>query len=69
MAIVMVADFPNASSLPGGYKTGPPSDTSSYFSLWKVAKNVVERCVIGQGVVGWQPTGIDPNLPFRNSLS
>lgn len=53
----MVADFPNATSLPGGYKTGPPCETSTYYNLWKVAGNVVQRCVIDRGAVGWQPTG------------
>lgn len=62
----MLQDFPNAVSLPGGRKTGPPSDSSTYYNLWKVARNVVERCV-RNGQVGWQQTGMDwsqtPHLP------
>lgn len=65
----MVADFPNATSLPGGYRTGPLYDTSTYYNLWKIATNVVDRCVIDRGEVGWQPTGMNRNLPARNSLS
>ena len=54
----MISDFPDPSSLPGGTKTGLPSDSTSYFNLWKVAENVYRQCVKGQGKTGWQPTGM-----------
>lgn len=57
----MVSDFPNRTDLPGGYKTGPPSDTSTYYNLWKVATNLVERCV-DRGELGWQATGMNQTL-------
>ena len=68
LAIVMVQDFPDPASLPGGYKTGPPTDSSTYYNLWKVAGNLVERCVKG-GQVGWQPTGMYEAESSRHSLS
>ena len=54
----MVADYPDPKSLPGGRRTGPESDTATYFNIWRIAKNVVDMCV-EWGKVGWQPTGMD----------
>ena len=66
----MVSDFPNRPDLPGGYKTGPPSDTSTYYNIWKVAMNLVERCV-DRGELGWQATGMNQTLTslVRHSFS
>lgn len=58
----MLSDFPNPTTLPGGYKTGQPADTSTYYNIWKAAENVVDTCVKGRGEVGWQATGIKPSL-------
>ena len=58
LAIVMIADYPDPNSLPGGRKTGPVSDTTTYYGIWRVAKNLVDTCVTW-GKVGWQPTGMD----------
>ena len=63
LAIVMVADYPDPTSLPGGRRTGPVSDTTTYYGIWRVAKNVVDMCVT-LGKVGWQPTGMDKYLPL-----
>lgn len=59
LAIVMVRDFPNPASLPGGLKTGPPSDFSTWIALWKVADNLVKQCVQRQGEMGWQQAGME----------
>lgn len=53
----MLSDFPKPDSLPGGLKTGPPSDTTTYYNIWKVGEDLVERCVKARGEVGWQATG------------
>lgn len=53
----MLSDFPNPDSLPGGLKTGPPSDTTTYYNIWRVGEDLVERCVKARGEVGWQATG------------
>ncbi len=58
----MVSDFPNPASLPGGAKRGQQSDMSTYYNLWKVAENVIERCVQGRGEMGWQATGMEQSL-------
>ena len=58
LAIVMVQDFPNPASLPGGSKTGPSSDSTTYYNLWKVAGNLIEQCVMRRGEMGWQSTGM-----------
>ena len=69
----MIQDFPNPALLPGGYRSGPPSDLSTYRNLWKVAENLVEQCVKRRGQMGWQPTGTDQNpspllVTLRTSL-
>lgn len=53
----MVEDFPNQASLPGGPKTGPLSDFSTYANILKIAESIVHECVKRRGEVGWQPTG------------
>ncbi len=58
----MVADFPDPASLPGGAKRGQASDMSTYYNLWRVAENVIERCVQGRGEMGWQATGMEQSL-------
>ena len=58
LAIVMIRDVPNPEVLPGGAKKGPPSDTSSYRDLWKIAENVVTQCLTRRGQMGWQVTGM-----------
>lgn len=58
----MVVDFPDPNSLPGGLKTGPLSDTTTYLNIWRIAKNLVDSCVT-KGEMGWQPTGMDKSSP------
>lgn len=58
LAIVMIGDVPNPDLLPGGKKKGPPSDTSSYRDLWKIADNLIEQCVMRRGQMGWEVTGM-----------
>lgn len=58
----MVEDFPHQASLPGGPKTGPLSDFSTYSDILKIAKDLVRECVERRGEVGWQPTG--KNEPY-----
>lgn len=53
----MVDDFPRPATLPGGYRTGPPTDTTTYNNLNRVAAKLVERCVFEERKAGWQPTG------------
>ena len=67
LALVMVQDFPNPASLPGGSKTGPPTDHSTYFTLLKVAQNVVQQCVQRRSEMGWQQAGM--KITFPSSLS
>lgn len=57
LAIVMVSDFPNPDSLPGGLKKGPPADTGTYYNIWALAEDLVDQCVKNEGEVGWQATG------------
>ena len=57
IAIVIVSDFPDPSALPGGFRTGPPTDTATYLGVNKIVENVVDRCVVSKGQAGWQPTG------------
>lgn len=61
LAIVMIQDFSNPASLPGGYKSGPPSDLSTYHNLWEVAESLVAQCGKRRGELGWQPTGNNEN--------
>ena len=58
LAIVMVQDFPSPALLPGGPKTGPKSDFSSWVALWKIADNLVRQCVVRRGEMGWQQAGM-----------
>lgn len=57
LAILMVQDFPMPVKLPGGYKTGPPTDSTTYLNLNRVAANLVEKCVVDIGEAGWQVAG------------
>lgn len=57
LAIIIVGDFPIPDMLPGGYRTGPPTDLTTYLNLNRVAANLVEQCVFGRSEAGWQPTG------------
>ena len=59
LAMVMVRDFPNPASLPGGYKTGPDSDFSTYYTVWTIADALVHQCVLRNGEMGWQTAGMD----------
>lgn len=68
LAIVMVEDFPNRASLPGGPKSGPLSDFSTYANIFEIAENLVHGCVQRRGEVGWQPTGKQNLNRFLNLL-
>ncbi|KAF6224634.1 hypothetical protein HO173_012977 [Letharia columbiana] len=62
LALIIVRDFPIPDMLPGGYKTGPPTEATTYLNLNRVAASLVESCVIRKGEAGWQPTGQDDGL-------
>ena len=53
----MIDDFPIPSALPGGFKTGPPTDSSTYANLNRLAGSLVKACVIDDGEAGWMVTG------------
>lgn len=53
----MIQDFPMPAMLPGGYKTGPPTDSTTYLNLNRVAASLVERCMVGFEEAWWQLTG------------
>lgn len=53
----MLSDFPDPAQLPGGWKTGLTSDTTTYYNIWKVAEGLNQNCIESQGKVGWQLTG------------
>lgn len=53
----MIEDFPRPHTLPGGYKSGPPTDSTTYQNLNRIAANLVDRCVFDDERGGWQPTG------------
>ena len=54
----MIGDFPDPDSLPGGRRTGPLSDISTYRMLLVVATNIVQHCVQLRGEMGWQSAGM-----------
>ena len=62
MAIIIIQDFPLPYALPGGFKTGPATDSTTYMNLNRVAVHLVERCIFGNGEAGWQPTGQDNGI-------
>lgn len=53
----MIHDFPEPALLPGGHRTGPPTDATNYFNLNRVAADLVNSCVLEDGEAGWQLTG------------
>ena len=57
LAIIIMREFPVPAMLLGGYRTGLPMDATTYLNLNRVAANLIQRCVLGNGEAGWQPTG------------
>lgn len=53
----MLHDFPDPTTLPGGFATGPPTDITTYHDLNKIAASLVDECVVAKGQAGWRPTG------------
>ena len=69
----MIEDLPDPASLPGGSKTGPTSDVSTYYTLGGIARNLVQQCVDSRGETGWQPAGMSQItsslIPWSRDLS
>ena len=43
--------------LPGGDRTGPPTDVSTWRNIYSVAQGLVENCVLDERKLGWSFTG------------
>ena len=66
----MLQDFPQPATLPGGRKTGPLTDYSTYHALWEIAENLIQNCMIRYGQEGWQPAGMNQaSLPDQLLLA